>query len=244
MHKEAIKVSGAICFAGTTAILISIMAINAATLAAAEVTISSTYYCNGGKVEQDTFLQNMNYEWNAIIHQDVLAGGSSGVPSDCNMGHAKESLELTTSDGVATTSIDIKGWRKGNTKEDMGYGTGFSAGTSNELVTKWGLQNSGQSTVECTDSKGVTVVDNLIQLNEMAYTGTATADPSEFSMHANGQKSDQDDVDTGIIHDAKIFDGNNFGQVDSIAVCTEEDPDIPTQAVFLLHSDATSSARQ
>ena len=152
----------------------------------------------------------------------------------------KRALELITGDGSAATSIDIKGWRKENTKEDMGYSTGFAAGTSNELVTKWGLQNSGQSTVECTDSKGVTVVDNLIQLNKMAYTGRATADPSKFSMHATGQKSDQDDVDTGIIHGAKIFGGNNFGQVDSIAVCTEEDPDIPTQAVFLLHSDATS----
>lgn len=240
MHKEAINVRGAVCFAGTTVILISILAINAATLAAAEVTISSTYYCSGGKVEQNTFLEDMNYEWNAIIHQEVLAGGSTGVPSDCNMGHAKESLELTTSDGSALTSIDIKGWRKENTNEDMGYATGFAAGTSNELVTKWGLQNSGQSTVESTCSNGATVLDSLIQLNRMAYTGTAKADPSKFSIHATAQKSDKEDVDTGVIHSAKIFNGNNFGQIYSTAVCTEEDPDIPTQAVFLLHSDATS----
>jgi hypothetical protein len=240
MYKEAINVRGGVCFAGTTAILISILAINAATLAAAEVTISSTYYCSGGKVEQNTFLEDMNYEWNAIIHQEVLAGGSTGVPSDCNMGHAKDSLELTTSDGSALISIDIKGWRKENTNEDMGYATGFAAGTSNELITKWGLQNSGQSTVECTDSKGVTVVDSLIQLNRMAYTGTVKADPSKFSLHATGQKSDKEDVDTGIIHSAQILGGVNFGRIDSTAVCTTEIPEIPTQAVFLLHSDATS----
>ena len=221
--------------------MISILAINAATLAAAEVTISSTYYCNDGKVIQNAFLEDMNYEWNAIIHQEVLAGGSMGVPSDCNMGHAKESLELVTSEGSALTSIDIKGWRKENTKEDMGYGTGFAAGTSNELITKWGLQNSGQSTVQCSGSSSAAgAMDMLIQLNKMAYTGQVKADPSRWSLHANGQKTDKEDVDIGIVHRAMIMGGDNFGMIDSTASCTTKDPEIPTQATFLLNSDATS----
>lgn len=241
MRKEAIRERGAICFSGATAILISILAINAATLAAAEVTISSTYYCNDGKVIQSAFLEDMNYEWNAIIHQEVLAGGSMGVPSDCNMGHAKESLELVTGEGGTFTSIDIKGWRKENTKEDMGYGTGFAAGTSNELITKWGLQNSGQSTVQCGGSSSAAgAVDMLIQLDKMAYTGQVKADPSRWSLHANGQKTDKEDVDIGIVHRAMIVGGDNFGMIDSTASCTTKDPEIPTQATFLLNSDATS----
>jgi hypothetical protein len=239
MREEAIRERGAICFAGTTAILISILAINAATLAAAEVTISSTYYCNDGKVIQSASLEDMNYEWNAIIHQEELGGGSMGVPSGCNMGHAKESLQLVTSEGSASTSIDIKGWRKENTNEDMGYGTGFAAGTSNMLITKWGLQNSGQSTVQC--GSGVAAVDMLIQLNRMAYTGQAEADPSRWSVHANGQKTNtREDVDIGIVHRATIMGGDNFGMIDSTASCTTKNPEIPTQATFLLNSDATS----
>lgn len=238
MYKEAFRGRGAICFSGTTAILISILAINAATLAAAEVTISSNYYCNDGEVIQDVSLENMNYEWNAIILQDVLGGGSMGVPSDCNMGHAKESLELLTSEGSSLISIDIKGWRKKNTNEDMGYGTGFAAGTSNELITKWGLQNSGQSTVQC--SSGVVAADMLIQLNRMVYTGQAEADPSSWSMHASGKKADDEDVDIGIVHRAMIMGADNFGIIDSTASCTTKNPDITTQATFLLNSDATS----
>jgi hypothetical protein len=238
MHKEPIREKGAICFSGTTAILISILAINAVTLAAAEVTISSTYYCNDGKVIQNALLEDMNYEWNAIILQDVLGGGSMGVPSDCNMGHAKESLELATSEGSALISIDIKGWRKKNTNEDMGYGTGFAAGTSNELITKWGLQNSGQSTVLC--GNGAVAADMLIQLNRMAYTGQADADPSSWSMHARGKKADDEDVDIGIVHSAMIMTMDNFGIIDSTASCTTKNPEIPTQATFLLNSDATS----
>jgi hypothetical protein len=238
MSKEAIRKRGAICFSGTTAILISILAINAATLAAAEVTISSTYYSNDGKVIQDVSLENMNYEWNAIILQDVLGGGSMGVPSGCNMGHAKESLELATSEGGALIAIDIKGWRKENTNEDMGYGTGFAAGTSDELITKWGLQNSGQSTVQC--GSGAVAVDMLIELNRMAYTGKAEADPSSWSMHASGKKADDEDVDIGIVHRAMIMTADNFGIIDSTASCTTRNPEIPTQATFLLNSDATS----
>jgi hypothetical protein len=238
---EADRKRGVICLAGRVTVLISILAINMAALASAEVTISSTYYCNDGKVVQNSFLEDMNYEWNAIIHQEVLAGGSLGVPSDCNMGHAKESLELITSEGSAFTSIDIKGWRKENTNEDMGYATGFAAGTTDELIIKWALQNSGQSIVECEGSgSNARAVDMLMELDRMAYTGQVKAEPSRWTMQASGQKADKEDVDIGIVHRAMILSWDNFGQIDSTATCTTKNADIPTQATFLLYSEAKS----
>ena len=242
MDKEALKTKRAIRFAGTTVILILFLAINMATHAAGEVTITSTYYCNDGNVIHNSFLEDMNYEWNVILHQEILAGDSQGIPADCNLGHAQESVQLQSSEGTTRIEIDIQGSRKESTKEDMSYVMGFAAGSTNDnIVAKWALQNSGQSTVECSDSKTISAKDMLIQLDKMTYTGSVTAEPSGFDLYARGQKTDlKEDVDTGIVHSAQIHRAVDWGQIDSTAASKDRMPEIPTQSVFLLHSDATS----